>query len=266
MKERIGSVPGIRGHPVEPRLRRRSLESCMSQRQSPWASESDCLWGKAPQKEDLIETQQWVVFKHWLRYDVWLTLTLIFPHCIMWLTIFNEDFFQFFFSARVGQVPDKKSSWFRHVFLFLIIPQLVNKISFLLASLCRPSIIFHVVDSEHLNIAPPCGFTQITHMHWDPESSQIKTHRMCTCQRDWTIAYPCSLCQSAGPSRPLPLCAGPHTHNLITGNSTSIKRHISKSSTDSKQQRLLPDLRPSLFLPNRMSTGFIGTINSLTCC
>lgn len=38
MKERIGSVPEIRGHPVEPRLRLRSLESCMSQRQSPWAS------------------------------------------------------------------------------------------------------------------------------------------------------------------------------------------------------------------------------------
>ncbi len=187
----------------------------------------------------------------------------------MWLTIFNEDFFQFFFSACVGQVPDKSLPDSATSSSSSSSSQLVNKISFLLASLCRPSIIFHVVDSEHFNIAPSCEFTQITHMHWDPESllrSQIKTHRMCTCQRDWTIAYPCSLCQSAGPSRPLPLCAGPHTHNLITGNSTSIKRHISKSSTDSKQQRLLPDLRPSLFLPNRMSTGFKGTINSLTCC
>ncbi len=91
----------------------------------------------------------------------------------MWLTIFNEDFFQFFFSARVGQVPDKKSSWFRHVFLFLIVPQLVNKISFLLTSLCRPSIIFKIVDFEHFNIATPCGFTQIMHMHWDPETSLI---------------------------------------------------------------------------------------------
>lgn len=77
------------------------------------------------------------------------------------LTMLDEDFFQIFFIARVRQVPDEKSSRFRNVFLFLVVPQLTHKISFLLAFLHSPFII-KVVGSEYFNIAPPCGFTDNT--------------------------------------------------------------------------------------------------------
>lgn len=68
---------------------------------------------------------------------------------------------------------------------------------------------------------------------------------------------------------PLDLCIRSQVHIHITLSQEiqhQSKNDIFKPSTDSKQQKLLPELRPSLFFPNRMATGFKGIINSLTCC
>lgn len=199
------------------------------------------------------------------------------------LTVFDEDFFQIFFSACVGQVPDEKSSRFRHVFLFLIVPQLTHKISLLFAFL-RRHFVFKVVGSEHFDIAPPCEFTRIMYCTWTsvicstcfligcaPKTKHTTQGFFPSCvlvkKSEKSLTHVVSV-QAQGP---LDLCfwAQVHIHVTLTEEIQPIKWHksdIFRASTDSKQQKLLPVLRPSLFFANRMATGFKGIINSFTCC